>query len=448
MNLTPVHRLMRASRSRRTAGVVAVVLAAGLVVQVGASAQTRSSSEIQSELDAARDEAARLGSELDDVRGQIGSTEEELAQLAVRLEDARAQLRQAEGQVALAEEALEEAEAERDRAASDHDAAVALLTAAEQELEFEEARLAEQIVGSFKYGTAGAQRGAMLIEVMRRADNPNDFAVGLKQLRTVIDVQDATVARVFELKETRAERADDAARARARATQAANEAEVTLGVVEQLREEAAAVAAQIAEDEIRQQAVLDSLQGTAAETQALLARASQRERQLREEFALARAAETGGSDRSAYPGWAGGPDISGAVCPVEGARAGRDFRNDWGYPRFPNRWHQGNDIFASRGTPVVAVADGVVVRMNSASNQQPLGGITVTYRTSDGSEWYNAHLDGIASGISPGVSVSRGQRIGTVGNTGNALTTPPHLHLGRRYNGGWVNPYPTVSSWC
>jgi murein DD-endopeptidase MepM/ murein hydrolase activator NlpD len=97
---------------------------------------------------------------------------------------------------------------------------------------------------------------------------------------------------------------------------------------------------------------------------------------------------------------------------------------------------------------VVAVADGTVVRMNGPGNQTALGGITVTYRTADGSEWYNAHLDGISSGISPGASVSRGQQIGVVGNTGNARATPPHLHLGRLYGGSWVNPWPTVRGWC
>jgi murein DD-endopeptidase MepM/ murein hydrolase activator NlpD len=72
----------------------------------------------------------------------------------------------------------------------------------------------------------------------------------------------------------------------------------------------------------------------------------------------------------------------------------------------------------------------------------------VTYRTADGSEWYNAHLHAVADGIAPGVSVARGEPIGSVGNTGNARTTPPHLHLGRRHAGAWVNPWPTISPVC
>jgi murein DD-endopeptidase MepM/ murein hydrolase activator NlpD len=72
----------------------------------------------------------------------------------------------------------------------------------------------------------------------------------------------------------------------------------------------------------------------------------------------------------------------------------------------------------------------------------------VTYRTGDGSEWYNAHLESVASGISPGTRLSQGQQIGTVGDTGNARGTPPHDHIGRRHGGSWVNPWPTLSQLC
>jgi murein DD-endopeptidase MepM/ murein hydrolase activator NlpD len=428
--------------------VLVVALALALLAPAAASAQSRSSSDIQRELEEARQQTASLTSRLGDVRSQIGSTEQQLAEIAIRLEDARARLRQAEGQVALAEVALREAERERDVAIAAHERAVVRLEETETELAFEEERLADQLIGTFKYGTSGAQRGAMFLEVLRRSSDPNDYAVAMKQMRVVIDVQESTVQRVFDLREQQAARTAEAETARAQAAQAAADAQATLTVVEGLRAEAQAVADEIAADEAAQKQILDGLQGTAAETSALLQRAASREQELRQQLAAAIARETGTSDRSGFPGWAGGPDISGAVCPVQGARAGRDFTNDWGYPRWPNRWHQGNDIFASRGTAVVAVADGRVVRLNAPGSQSSLGGITVTYRTADGSEWYNAHLDGISSGISVGANVSRGQQIGVVGNTGNARSTPPHLHLGRLYGGSWVNPWPTVSGWC
>ncbi|MEX0831624.1 MAG: M23 family metallopeptidase [Nitriliruptoraceae bacterium] len=448
---TAPERLDLSPLTRAAAGVVAVALiVVGHVITTDAPAMAapRSSEEIKRDLDAVLSQAGQLTSQLGNVRQRIGSTEEQLAALAIRLEDARVRLNAAEGQVTMAEAALVEAEAARDRAIARYEVAIAVLADTEEELAFEESRLVDQIVDSFKYGSTGAQRGSMVIEVVRRSQNPNDFAVALKQVRTVIEVQDATVSRVTDLRAQQAEHAEAAASARERADEAFDEAEATLGMVELLRAEAASVADEIAADESRQRTVLASLRGTASETQSLIAGAQTRERQLREELELARARERGESDRSGFRGWAGGPDIPGAVCPVEGARAGRNFINDWGYPRWPGRWHQGNDIFASRGTPVVAVADAVVVRWNPPSRQTSLGGITVTYRTADGSEWYNAHLDTIASGIEPGVSVSRGQQIGTVGNTGNARTTPPHLHLGRRYQGSAVNPWPTVRHWC
>lgn len=443
-------------RTRRfgSALIVAVVVVSSVVIAPGArqlspaSAQQRSSQEIQRELDALRGETGQLSNRLGGVRSQIGSTEEQLAQLAVRLADARQRLEAAEGQVIMAEAALQEAEAAQQRAQVALLAAQQILAATEQELAEEEGRLADQIVDSFKYGSSGAQRGAILMEVIRRAQNPNDFAVAMKQVRTVIDVQDQTVARVADLRAQHATHAEQADVARVRAEAAVDDAAQTLTAVEELRVEAATVADEIADDESRQRTMLASLRGTASETQALLVRAQSREGELREELERARARERGESDRSAFPGWAGGPDIPGGVCPVPGARAGRNFINDWGYPRWPGRWHQGNDIFAARGTPVVAVADAVVIRWNPPSRQTSLGGITVTYRTADGSEWYNAHLDSVSSGIEPGVQVTRGQQIGTVGNTGNARTTPPHLHLGRRYNGAAVNPWPTIRGWC
>jgi murein DD-endopeptidase MepM/ murein hydrolase activator NlpD len=457
---------------------IASVVAVLLVLPAGAGAQPRSSAELEAELRERERAVAEQRSGLAAIRDDRQAAESELAQIQVRLEDARGRLVAAEGQVALAEAALEDAQ-ERQRAAEEaHRAAESALGRAAAQLEAEEATLVEQLIHTFKYGTVGATRGAMVLEVLRRAEDPNAFAVGLKQLQTVVADQDATVQRVFDLREQRRRLADDAARTRGEAVQAAIDAATTLEVVEGLREEAAAVAQQIATDEARQRSLLDSLRSTEAETASMLERVEAEasglrtelaEQRRREEEARRRAEEearrraeeearrreaSGGSgaptggDRLATPGAGGGSDVAGVVCPVVGAVAGRDFTNDWGYPRSGGRYHQGNDIFASRGTPVVAVADGVVTRWNPPSSPTALGGITVTYRIGDGSEWYNAHLDTVAEGIAPGVSVSRGQVIGTVGNTGNARTTPPHLHLGRRQAGGWVNPWPTVAPVC
>ena len=434
--------------------VVVVVLAVGIPAAAGA--QSRSSSEIERDLREAEDEASRAEGDLGQIQARIDAAEVELAELGVRLEEARGQLNAAEGQVALAEAALGDAQEQAELARDEHERAVKALDQAEALLHAEEAKLSTHLVESFKHGTAGAAEGAMMLEILRRAQDPNEFAVGMKQLRTVMDVQDATVKRVFELRDDQTELADDAARARGRATQAAADAEQTLRVLDVLREQAATLAAPVEDDEQRQREVLASLEQTEEETAAFLRRVSSREDTLRvqlrdaraEEAAAAAAAAAANTGGSGTPGAAGGPPLNGILCPVVGVVAGRDFQNDWGFPRSGGRYHQGNDIFASRGTPVVAVGDGEVVRWNPPSRPTALGGVTLTYRTADGSEWYNAHLATIAEGLSVGSTVTRGQVIGTVGNTGNARTTPPHLHLGRRYAGSWVNPWQTVAPAC
>lgn len=134
----------------------------------------------------------------------------------------------------------------------------------------------------------------------------------------------------------------------------------------------------------------------------------------------------------------------GWVCPTP---AWTWFTHDWGFPRSGGRTHKGNDIFAPAGSPLVAVDDGVVTKV--ARVDRGLGGLTVSYLTGDALVVYNAHLDAIAAGIAPGVRVVTGQQIGTVGNSGNARTTPPHLHIGiYPAAGGVIDPYPYTSLAC
>jgi murein DD-endopeptidase MepM/ murein hydrolase activator NlpD len=135
------------------------------------------------------------------------------------------------------------------------------------------------------------------------------------------------------------------------------------------------------------------------------------------------------------------------VCPVDGAVS---FTDTWGDPRSGGRTHQGVDMIASRGTPLVAIEAGTVKRMRNGG----LGGITVTLKGVSGDEYYYAHLDGWASGLSVGQSLPVGGLpvgglLGYVGNTGNAQYTIPHLHFEFAPGGGSpVNPYPLVAGLC
>jgi murein DD-endopeptidase MepM/ murein hydrolase activator NlpD len=126
----------------------------------------------------------------------------------------------------------------------------------------------------------------------------------------------------------------------------------------------------------------------------------------------------------------GVPADSRYVFPVDG-RDAHAIGSGWGDPRGGGRRHEGVDIFAPRGTPVLAADDGVVLAVRRTS----IGGNVIWLRP-DGAdvELYYAHLD--RQDVRPGERVRAGQPIGLVGNTGNARTTPPHLHFGVYRNGG------------
>jgi len=123
-------------------------------------------------------------------------------------------------------------------------------------------------------------------------------------------------------------------------------------------------------------------------------------------------------------------------CPAPGA----GFINDYGFPRAEGRVHLGNDLFAARGTPVRAPVAGRVERSIG-----PIGGNALQLYGNDGHRYYFAHLDRF--GLSGNVSADA--VIGYVGNTGNAITTPPHLHFEVHPGGGAaVNPFPTITLAC
>ncbi|WP_194777242.1 M23 family metallopeptidase [Pararhodonellum marinum] len=104
------------------------------------------------------------------------------------------------------------------------------------------------------------------------------------------------------------------------------------------------------------------------------------------------------------------------------------------------RQHEGVDIFAPRGTPALAVGSGRISRVGN----NRLGGKTVSL-SSEGYSFYYAHLD--SQLVSFGQEVKLGDTLGWVGNTGNAITTAPHLHFGIYIRGrGSLDPLPFLKS--
>jgi hypothetical protein len=152
----------------------------------------------------------------------------------------------------------------------------------------------------------------------------------------------------------------------------------------------------------------------------------------------------------AEPATAAAPQIElyPLVFPVEGPHS---FTDDFGAPRSEGRLHQGTDVFADKMTPVVAAADGTVLRTSIGQR----AGRYIVLKHADGWLSYYLHLnndtpgtdDGLydewPAGIAKGATVEAGDLLGYVGDSGNAEETPAHLHF-ELHNplGDPVNPYP------
>ena len=135
------------------------------------------------------------------------------------------------------------------------------------------------------------------------------------------------------------------------------------------------------------------------------------------------------------------PAKEAPLCPVKGADKWA-FSNSFGSPREGHRSHAGNDIFAKRGTPVVAGVDGTIRAVEGGR-----AGIGYYLDGVDGVTYYGAHMN--SRQVGDGATVKRGDVIGTVGSTGNAGGTPPHLHFEiKPGNGASIDPYPLLRVWC
>jgi LysM repeat protein len=125
------------------------------------------------------------------------------------------------------------------------------------------------------------------------------------------------------------------------------------------------------------------------------------------------------------------PGGSSWVCPVEGA----SYFNDWGFPRGDSRYHEGNDLFVPKGSPVKAPVAGTVELIEGT-----IGGLQFNLRGVDGIEYLGSHLD--SAGMTG--EVGAGDVIGYVGNSGNAAGGTPHLHFGMYRNDAALNPLPSL----
>ena len=139
---------------------------------------------------------------------------------------------------------------------------------------------------------------------------------------------------------------------------------------------------------------------------------------------------------------------AGLIIPVAGVRANQ-LIDTFSEARSEGRVHDAIDIPAPRGTPVLAVADGKILKLF----QSERGGTTIYQLSSDEKFiYYYAHLDRYAEGLSEGQTVTQGETIAYVGDTGNAGAGNYHLHFSiaittnpkRYWEGININPYPLL----
>ncbi|MDQ2855752.1 MAG: M23 family metallopeptidase [Acidobacteriota bacterium] len=139
---------------------------------------------------------------------------------------------------------------------------------------------------------------------------------------------------------------------------------------------------------------------------------------------------------------------SNLIIPVTGVRA-EQLHDTFSESRSEGRVHDAIDIIAPRGTPVVAAADGIIMRLFHSDR----GGTTIYQLSTDKKfVYYYAHLDHYAEGLEAGHFAKQGETIAYVGDTGNAVAGNYHLHFSisviadpkRYWEGTNINPYPLL----
>jgi murein DD-endopeptidase MepM/ murein hydrolase activator NlpD len=129
----------------------------------------------------------------------------------------------------------------------------------------------------------------------------------------------------------------------------------------------------------------------------------------------------------------------GMTCPIA---APNSFIDSWGYPRPGGRTHEGTDMMAAAGAPVVAITAGRITFAGVGTT----AGNWVILSGDDGNSYYYMHN---RENLVTGGRVRVGQQIATVGDTGNAIGGPPHVHFEFHPGGGGpVNPYSLLAKVC
>jgi peptidoglycan LD-endopeptidase LytH len=327
-------------------------------------------------------------------RAALGEAERRAARLQDEIDRLTREYRAKETEIAHTEELAEKATAD--------------LEAAEEELAEKKGRLAQRVVGYYKERHASFP---LLWQVVLGANEMSDVVKALPFVAKLADEDQRLVSEVRGLVLGLEEKGRELSRHRARLEAQRTELEQT-----RIELEAALIEAVLAWDHLRKETdALEAMHARVVEADRF--RAGWRGRVPRDILELAR----------------------NTAFPVVGPHS---FINDWGFPRSDERTHEGTDVMAPFDAPLVAVAEGRIMR---TAQGQPLGGTIVWLQGLNGIHYYYAHLSRIERGIEAGVRVQAGQVIGYVGDTGNAEGGAAHLHFQVHPGGGPpINPYPLL----
>jgi murein DD-endopeptidase MepM/ murein hydrolase activator NlpD len=138
------------------------------------------------------------------------------------------------------------------------------------------------------------------------------------------------------------------------------------------------------------------------------------------------------------------PRLHSHRFPVAGSHGNRGYIGTFGAPRTGGRIHEGFDVTAACGTPLVALRSGTVLK--TAYDAALKGYYVVLKGRAERRTYLYAHLARPAP-VRRGQTVRAGRRLGSVGQTGNAASTPCHLHIEVRSRGSLLDPAPLLSAW-
>jgi murein DD-endopeptidase MepM/ murein hydrolase activator NlpD len=374
---------------RWIAPVVAFALVALVALLLPAVAAAQSSEERQ--LQGARDRLSSISDEIaaaerdaDDADVQLEAADERLREVEAVVNEVAAAVERQEGAVREAERRLEQVEAEAAEVAE---------------------AFAERASRMYKQGAS------MSFEVLLNSDDATDAFARSSYLHQVTQADRANMESLDASQVAVGAERERLEAERQRLAELQAEQEELLEEVQAIRDSRAMAAAEAREQVRLLESEQDDLESEQSDLEDLI---EQRQREEREQARQAQQQASSGAASSSGFAW--------PMC----APVTSEYGPRWG------SMHRGIDQGASTGTPIGASKDGTVI----FADWQGGYGRMVLIDHHDGVVTAYAHMSSFS--VSPGASVSQGQTIGAVGNTGNS--TGPHLHFETRVNGSAVNP--------